>query len=95
VHKDTLLQWSHIYAPFLKGINIHGTACVAPPDFLWLTYFNTFLQHALVETEAENTRVTVINAVQHMRKFMEEMSETAHKLGMFMWPFMKIMDRSM
>lgn len=37
-------------------------------------------KHALVETEAENIRVTVINAVQHMRKFMEEMSETAHKL---------------
>lgn len=77
------MQWSHIYASFLKGINIHGTAYLALSDFLWLTYFNAFLQHALVETEAENIRVTVINAVQHMRKFMEEMSETAHKLGMF------------
>jgi hypothetical protein len=46
-------------------------------------YFNVFLQHALVETEAENIRVTVINAVQHMRKFMEEISETMRKLGMF------------
>ncbi|KAJ9579625.1 hypothetical protein L9F63_004704 [Diploptera punctata] len=38
-------------------------------------------KHALVETEAENVRATVINAVQHMRKFMEEMSETVHKIG--------------
>lgn len=37
-------------------------------------------KHALVETEAENIRVTVINAVQHMRKFMEEISETMRKL---------------
>ncbi|KDR21099.1 E3 ubiquitin-protein ligase TRIM23-like [Zootermopsis nevadensis] len=37
-------------------------------------------KHALVETEAENIRATVINAVQHMRKFMEDMSETVHKL---------------
>lgn len=41
------------------------------------------LQHALVETEAENIRVTVINAVQRMRKFMEEISETMLKLGMY------------
>ncbi|PSN54724.1 E3 ubiquitin-protein ligase TRIM23 [Blattella germanica] len=39
-----------------------------------------YCTHALVETEAENIRATVINAVQHMRKFMEEMSETVHKL---------------
>ncbi|KAK7868352.1 hypothetical protein R5R35_013646 [Gryllus longicercus] len=37
-------------------------------------------KHALVEAEAENIRVSVINAVQHMRKFMEDMSETVHKL---------------
>ena len=41
------------------------------------------LQHALMETEAENIRATVINAVQHMRKFMEEMSETVHKIGKY------------
>jgi hypothetical protein len=50
---------------------------------LSLTFLNAFLQHALVETEAENIRAMIINTVQHMRKFMEDMSETAHKLGMF------------
>lgn len=37
-------------------------------------------KHALVETEAENIRSSVANAVQHMRKFMEDISETVHKL---------------
>jgi hypothetical protein len=60
-----------------------STSHLASSNFLSLTYFTAFLQHALVETEAENIRATVINAVQHMRKFMEDMSETVHKLGMF------------
>ncbi|XP_063216763.1 E3 ubiquitin-protein ligase TRIM23-like [Bacillus rossius redtenbacheri] len=37
-------------------------------------------KHALIETEAECVRSSITGAVQHMRKFMEELSETIHKL---------------
>ncbi|XP_049782015.1 E3 ubiquitin-protein ligase TRIM23-like [Schistocerca cancellata] len=37
-------------------------------------------KHALVETEAEKVRSSVITTVQHMRKFMEDVSETVRKL---------------
>ncbi|RZF37871.1 hypothetical protein LSTR_LSTR007724 [Laodelphax striatellus] len=36
-------------------------------------------KHALVEVEAEKKRSTVLSAVQHMRKLMEEMSEAVHR----------------
>uniref|UniRef100_A0A1B6H0Y9 RING-type E3 ubiquitin transferase n=4 Tax=Proconiini TaxID=565685 RepID=A0A1B6H0Y9_9HEMI len=37
-------------------------------------------KHALVEVEAENIRSSVVNAVQHMRTLMEDMSDTVHRL---------------
>jgi len=37
-------------------------------------------KHALVEVEAESIRSSVVNAVQHMRTLMEDMSETVHRL---------------
>ncbi len=39
-------------------------------------------EYALMETEAEKMRVFVADAVAHLRKFMEEITETARKLGM-------------
>ena len=38
------------------------------------------LQHTLLETEAENVRTCIINAVQHYRKYSEEVSERARRL---------------
>lgn len=38
-------------------------------------------KHALVETEADNIRITVRNTGLHMRSLMEEMGETLHRLG--------------
>lgn len=46
-------------------------------------YIIDLLQHALVEVEAESIRSSVVNAVQHMRSLMEDMSETVHRLGEF------------
>uniref|UniRef100_A0A1B6EED7 RING-type E3 ubiquitin transferase n=1 Tax=Clastoptera arizonana TaxID=38151 RepID=A0A1B6EED7_9HEMI len=37
-------------------------------------------KHALLEAEAENIRMSVLNAVQHMKKLIEDMNETIHRL---------------
>ncbi|KAJ1532083.1 hypothetical protein ONE63_000712 [Megalurothrips usitatus] len=37
-------------------------------------------KHGLVEVEAEHIRSSVINAMQHVRKLMEEMSEAVHRI---------------
>ena len=39
-------------------------------------------QHTLLETEVENIRTTVMNALQQMRKFVEDISESARKIGL-------------
>jgi hypothetical protein len=38
------------------------------------------LQHALLETEAENVRSSILSAVQHVRSFGEEVNESARRL---------------
>ena len=38
-------------------------------------------QHNLLELEAEKMRVTMSNACTHLKKFMEEVSETSRRLG--------------
>lgn len=35
----------------------------------------------MLETEAENVRSSIVNAMQHIRSFMEEVMDTARKLG--------------
>ena len=37
-------------------------------------------QHALLETEAENVRSSILSAVQHIKSFGEEVSESARRL---------------
>ncbi|XP_012251858.1 E3 ubiquitin-protein ligase TRIM23-like isoform X2 [Athalia rosae] len=37
-------------------------------------------KHSLVETEAENIRVSIITAMQKMTQFMESMRDTAHRI---------------
>ena len=43
--------------------------------------FVIIFQHALLETEAENVRTSISNAVQHIRSFAEEVSETGRRIG--------------
>lgn len=40
-----------------------------------------FPQHALLETEAENVRCSISNAVQQTRLFGEEVADSVRKLG--------------
>ena len=37
-------------------------------------------QHALLETEAENVRSSILNAVLHIKSFGEEVTESARRL---------------
>lgn len=46
-----------------------------------LTKVDFLLQHTLVETEAENIRVSIINAMQKMTQFMETLRDTTHRTG--------------
>jgi len=48
--------------------------------FILLKFFYKF-QHGLVETEAENLRQSVLNAVSNMRQFMDNLGESVHKIG--------------
>ena len=38
-------------------------------------------RYNLLEVEAEEVRTTITDAVNHLKKFMEEITETARKLG--------------
>ena len=44
---------------------------------------NSFVhQHILLENEAESVRSTMVNAVQHIKNFMEEVTDWGKKLGL-------------